>query len=125
METGAPLTDVINADDYLTELNMALARHGLGPENLELVDEVKDPRSPFRVATCYKIEKRILLKRIITREEQDGLIAALKEFDHRAELLREGLTLLKHAVMHEACHILWRYKNCDECDAWAFYEMKF
>jgi len=115
---------VIDAADYMDELTAALGRHGLGPDNLELVEDVHDPMSPFRKAACYKIEKRIVLKRLITAEERAGVMEALRGFDPRAEQLSDPLLFLKHAVLHEACHILWRYKNCNECDAWAFYEMR-
>lgn len=115
--------DAINSEDYMTELDLALSRHGLSADKIILTDELTDPLAPFRVASCYKIKGEILLKRRITREEQRSVIDALSEFDPRAEKLSDDLTFLKHAVLHEACHILWRYKNCDECDAWAFYEM--
>lgn len=116
---------VIDVEDYGAELTATLVRHGLGPENVMVVEDVADPKNPFRVAMTSKIEKIIFIQREITREEHVGVISALKGFDARVELLSDDLTFLKHTLLHEICHILWKYKNCDECDAWAFYEMKF
>lgn len=126
MTTDKAKTDeIIDVEDHIDALEKLLKRHGLAPETLELVEDLYDEKNPFRVAASYKIEKRILMKRAITREEQRGVMEALKDFDARSALLEDDLTFLKHTLCHEICHILWRYKNCDECDAWAFYEMKF
>ncbi len=123
--TDAPGTEEINSEDYITELHAALKRHGLGPEKLEFADEVDNPNSPLRVATSIKIHGRILLKRRIPRAQQEAFIEAFRKFDERAPMMEDPLIFLRQAVMHEACHLLWRYKSCDECDVWAFYEMKF
>ena len=114
----------IDAEAYLSEMLKTLARHGLGAENINFVDDF--PNAPNVVSRVGKIEKKITFKRRITREDKAHAIEALKErFASNVGALDDDWSFVKHTLLHKICGIIYRYQNDYECTKWAFYQLRF
>ncbi|MBI5492571.1 MAG: hypothetical protein HY893_06540 [Deltaproteobacteria bacterium] len=112
----------LNVEAYRGRLDEVLQKHGLPAASLELVD---DFGGEARVTKCFKIQKKICLKKVITEEERGWILAWLYQFEEdQTGLLKDDWTFLKHTLLREICHILYRYKDDYECAKWAFYELK-
>lgn len=95
------------------------------PDKLKFVESFPDEGAPFRAARCYKIEGTIFFKKLITGGEKERALSALYRFeDAQVGALRDDRAFVRHTLLHEICHILYRHQDCYECDKWAFYEMK-
>lgn len=115
----------INAEGYRAEMDRLLTKWGLAPENLQFVDDFPNDINPHRVSKCFKIERKIYFKRLITGPDRKTMISTLRQFEEKeVSLLKDDWTFVKHTLLHEVCHILNRYKDDYECNKWALYEMK-
>lgn len=102
----------------------ALARHGLGADNLNFVDDF--PNAPNVVSRVGKIEKKITFRRRITIEDKALVIEALKErFASDVSALDDDWAFVKLSLLHKICGIIYRYQNDHECIKWAFYQLRF
>lgn len=115
----------INVESYRAEMDRLLVKHGYGPDNLVLVDSFPDDPNPHRVLKCFKIEKKIMFKRVITPEDRAEAIASLDLFKDRVGILKDGWTFVKLFLLTEIHRITYRYKSDHECRLWAFHEVKF
>lgn len=112
----------LDVESYRGKLDTVLEKYNLPAATLELVD---DFGGEARVTKCYKIQKKIYLKKMITGEERERTLAGLYQFEESQKgLLKDDLTFLRHTLLREVCHILYRYKDDYECAKWAFYELK-
>ncbi len=112
----------IKAEDYRVQIDEVLKKHGLSAANLDLVD---DFGGEARVTKCFKIQKKIYIKKVITGQEREWTISGLHQFEEdKIKLLNDDWTFLKHMILREICRILYRYKDDYECAKWAFYELK-
>lgn len=112
----------IDAESRKEELESILEQYGLGPENLEFVDEF--PNEPMRVSKCQKILKKISIKKSITPEEKKATLDDLKRFEDDLSALEDGWMFLKHTMLKHVCSIQQRWQPEYECSKWALYHMK-
>lgn len=114
--------DTIETEQYREELVKAIQKHGFEPQNLEFVDEI--PNDPRRASRVYKIEKRILIKKSIPREDKGANIEFLFEkFPEETAKLDDDFKFVKQLVLYEMFHIVYRYQTDYECAKWAFYHL--
>ncbi|MEK6759406.1 MAG: hypothetical protein AABY51_06510 [Deltaproteobacteria bacterium] len=108
------------------DLEQIMEKYGLAPESLELVDSLENEPNPNRASRCFKIEKKIQIKKVITLEDRLDTLKLLSKFD-QADLKKiEGdEQFVKHLLMKHICSINERWKDLHECDKWAFYNLKF
>ena len=113
---------MIDSEIHKEDLIKAIAKHGFGPENLEFVDEI--PKAPMKASLCYKIEKRILIKKLISPEEKEANINMLfSKFQEDLPKITDDLKFVKLLVLYEMFHIVYRYQTDYECAKWAFYHL--
>lgn len=114
--------ETIETEQYRDELVKAIQRHGFEPQILEFVDEI--PNDPRRASRVSKIEKRILLKKSIPREDKGLNIEFLfAKFPAEAKQLEDDFKFVKQLVLYEMFHIVYRYQTDYECAKWAFYHL--
>lgn len=112
----------IDAESRREELESILEQHGLGPENLELVEEF--PGEPTRVSKCQKILRKIYIKKSITPEEKKAVLAEVQGFGEDISALEDDWMFIKHTMLKHVCSILQRWQPDYECSKWALYYMK-
>lgn len=111
---------------YTDDMLKVLERYDLGADNLIFVDGFPNDANPFRISKVSKLEKKIYFKRTITLQERDAGRKAPHRFEEKdLRKINDDWSFVKHALLHQIVHILARYKDCYECDKWAFYELKF
>lgn len=125
VENQAPPYNTIDTEAFRGEMEKLLVKHGFGPDNLSFVDGFPDDVNPHRVLRCYKIEKKIVFKKIITPEDRADAIAAYDLFKDRVGILKDDWMFVKLALLVEIHRITYRYKSEHECRLWAFHEVKF
>ncbi|MBI2413099.1 MAG: hypothetical protein HYV24_07820 [Deltaproteobacteria bacterium] len=114
--------DTIETEQYREELVKAIQKHGIEPGVLEFVDEI--PNDPRRASRVYKIEKRILIKKSIPREDKGANIEFLfAKFPDEVAKLEDDFKFVKQLVLYEMFHIVYRYQTDYECAKWAFYHL--
>lgn len=112
----------IDTESRKTELEEILAKHGLGPGSLELVDEF--PNEPLRVSKCQKILKKVYIRKTISPEAKEATLEELKKFPDDVSSLDDDWMFLKHTLLKHVCSILQRWQPDYECAKWALYNMK-
>ena len=112
----------IDAESRREELDAILEQYNLGPENLELVDGF--PNEPMRVSKCQKILKKIYIKKSITPEEKQAVLAEVLRFGEDISALEDDWMFLKHTMLKHVCSIQQRWQPDYECSKWALYNMK-
>jgi hypothetical protein len=117
--------NTIDTESYRGRMEELLVKHGYGPDNLSFVDGFPDDVNPHRVVRCYKIEKKIVFKRVITPEDRADAIAALELFKDKMSVLKDDWLFVKQALLTEIHRITYRYKSEHECRLWAMHEVKF
>ncbi len=124
-EVNMPADSAIDVENYREEMGKILAKHGLGPENLQFVERFENDPNPLRIARNMNIVRKIIFKKNISPEERRAAIAALHRFEKPdLDLLNDDLAFVSHVLLHEICRIISRWRNEYECDKWAFYELK-
>jgi hypothetical protein len=113
---------VIDAESRREELEAILEQHGLGPENLELVEEFTG--EPMRVSKCQKILRKVYIKKSITPEQKRAVLAEVQGFGEDISALEDDWMFLKHTMLKHVCSILQRWQPDYECSKWALYNMK-
>lgn len=108
------------------DLEQILEKYGLKPESLELVDSLENEPNPNRASRCFKIEKKIQIKKTISAEDRLDTLKLLSKFE-QADLkkIEDDDKFVKHLLMKHICSINERWKDQHECDKWAFYNLKF
>ena len=125
VENQAAPYSTINTEAYRDEMEKLLVKYGFGPENLSFVDGFPDDLNSHRVLRCYKIEKKIVFKKIITPEDRADAIAALNLFKDKIAIFKDDWLFVKQALLTEIHRITYRYKSDHECRLWALHEVKF
>ncbi|MBI5587886.1 MAG: hypothetical protein HY889_05915 [Deltaproteobacteria bacterium] len=125
VENQAVPYNTINTEAYRDEMEKLLVKHGFGPQNLSFVDGFPDDLNPHRVLRCYKIEKKIVFKKIITPEDRADAVAALNLFKDKIAIFKDDWLFVKQALLTEIHRITYRYKSDHECRLWALHEVKF
>lgn len=111
---------------YADDMIKVLERYGLGAGDLVFVDGFPNDPNPFRIGKVSKLEKKIYFKRTITPREREAGQKAPNRFEEKdLRKINDDWSFVKHALLHQIVHILFRNKDCYECDKWAFYEIKF
>lgn len=115
---------VINAEAFKPELEKILQKYNLPLDSIEFVDEF--PNEPYRSSLCYKIQKKIKLKRLITEQDREAAKQMLSRFGPEdLSKLDDDWGFVKQAVLKHVCGINERWKDAHECEKWAFYNMRF
>ena len=116
----------IDVVPFKAGLEQILEKHGLKPESLELVDSLEGDPNPNRASSCFKIEKKIQIKKTISVEERLETLRLLAKFDQNdLKKIDDDERFVKHLLMKHICSINERWKDQHECDKWAFYNLKF
>ncbi len=115
---------VINSEDYREDILKELAARNLPADTVEFVD-VADETAPHQVTRCFKIKKKIFLKKRISPEERELVTAALSEkFPEEVKLFKEPRDFVLQRLLCEVYHIIYRYQIDYECNKLAFYDVK-
>lgn len=125
VEGPAVRYNTVDIESYRGRMEELLVKHGLAPETLSFVDGFPGDVNPHRVVRCYKIEKKIVFKRVMTPEDRADAIAALELFKDRMKILEDDWLFVKQALLTEIHRITYRYKSEHECRLWAMHEVKF
>lgn len=119
------MSAIVNAEAFKEGLYEALARHGVSEGAIEFVDGFPNDANPRRVSMCFKIEKRILLKKGITPEDRaDAVNLYFGRFPEKHAELEDGALFVKAVFLYEMFHIVYRYQTDYECAKWALYYLK-
>ncbi|MBI1912386.1 MAG: hypothetical protein HYS21_10340 [Deltaproteobacteria bacterium] len=114
----------INVEEYLPKIEMMLMRNGLNLSNVDIVDDFPGDANPLRAARCFKIAKKIEIRRHISPESKENYLNELYKFQEQLGMLQDDWTFIKHIVLRYACQINNRWKDDYECAKWAFFDAK-
>lgn len=127
--------DAINTESYRDEIEKVLQGYEFSLEDISFVDALEDEGSPFRVAKVERLggtdNFRLLMLKSIPYDTVRSVKDVTKRhgFTDNVEQLKDEWLFLKHVLLHEICHILYRHKFKamieKECDRWAFEKMGF
>ncbi|GMR05234.1 MAG: hypothetical protein BMS9Abin24_028 [Thermodesulfobacteriota bacterium] len=114
----------INTEDYREDIIKELETRNLPADTVEFKD-IADEAAPYQVTRCFKIRKKIILKKKITPEEKGAILIALAEkFPEDVKLLEDDRNFVLQRVICEAYHIIYRYQVDYECNKLAIYDVK-
>lgn len=114
----------INTEDYKDDIIKELESRNLPADTVEFKD-IADEAAPYQPTRCYKIRKKILLKKRIERDEKELIVAALAEkFPEEVKLLEDDRNFVLQRVLCEVYHIIYRYQVDYECNKLALYDVK-
>jgi len=125
IEDGAAKYNAVNVESYRGAIDELLVKHGLTPESLSFEDAFEGDVNPHRIVKCFKIEKKIVFKKVITPEDRADAIEALALFKDKMKILEDDWLFVKQALLTEIHRITYRYKSEHECRLWAMHEVKF
>jgi len=118
------MEDAINTEDYREDIVKELESRNLPADTVEFKD-VADETAPYQPTRCFKIRKKIFLKKRIERDEKELIIGALAEkFPDEIELLEDDRNFVLQRIICEAYHIIYRYQIDYECNKLALYDVK-
>lgn len=114
----------ISTQDYKNEIIRELESRNLPADTVEF-REIADETAPHQPTRCFKIRKKILLKKQIERDEKELIVAALAEkFPEEVKLLEDDRNFVLQRVLCEVYHIIYRYQVDYECNKLALYDVK-
>lgn len=114
----------IRTEEFREEIERELAARNLPADTVEFVD-VADEAAPHQPTRCFKIRKKIFLKKLVSPEEREIITAALSEkFPEEVKLFENARNFVLQRVLCEVYHIIYRYQIDYECNKLAFYDVK-
>lgn len=114
----------INTEDYRDDIIKELESRNLPADTVEFKD-VADEAAPYQPTRCYKIRKKIFLKKQITADDKELIIGALAvKFPEEVKLLEDDRNFVLQRVICEMYHIIYRYQIDYECNKLALYDVK-
>ena len=130
-------TPSIRPSEHMDEILELVRRSGLEADVL-VVPSIQDwcrengveEESPFRTGKCLKNvatgRHLILLPNVISDEMASSVRFAMefRGFSGAVAQLTEPMTFLRHLVLHEIAHGLDEKRSEQECDRWAFKQLK-
>ncbi len=125
VEGGAVKYNTVDIESYRAGMEELVVKHGLSADALSFVDGFPDDVNPHRIVRCYKIEKKIVFKKVMTPEDRADAVAALALFKDKANIFNDDWLFVKQALLTEIHRITYRYKSEHECRVWALHEVKF
>ncbi|MET0028324.1 MAG: hypothetical protein ABW101_11870 [Candidatus Thiodiazotropha sp.] len=128
----------INTSEHISKLVDIAKQYNFPLEKIEAVPSIMDwckskdieEDNPFRTGKCLRNsetgEYLILLAQKITPDMQNSVIGALefRGFSSDTEVLYKPLAFLMHLLLHEVAHAIGDMWSEEECDSWAFKELK-
>jgi hypothetical protein len=128
----------INTNDHISKLVEVAHKYDIPLEKIESVPSIMDwcknrgieEDNPFRTGKCLRDSETgkylILLAQTITPEMQNSVIGVLElnGFSLHTEVLYKPLAFLMHLLLHEVAHAIDEKWSEEECDSWAFKELK-
>ncbi len=125
--------NAINTESYKDGIEKVLLEYEFSLEDIRFVDVIEDESNPFRIARVERIERtdnfRILLLKSIPYDTVCSVKDVIKHhgLTDNVKHLEDEWLFLKHTLLHEICHIVYRHKFKvmieKECDRWAFEKM--
>ena len=130
--------EVIHTKEYITTLQDIARRYHFPLKDIETVANINkwcgkwgiDEPNPFRTGTCLRQTEtgrfKILFAEEITPEMQQSVIDAMiiHGFKDEVELLDDPFIFTVHLLLHEIAHAMNLTWLEDQCDIWAFKELK-
>jgi len=114
----------INTEDYKEDIIKELESRNLPADTVEFKD-IADEAAPYQATRCFKIRKKIILKKQITPDEKESVMMALAEkFPDEVKLLEDDRNFVLQRVICEAYHIIYRYQVDYECNKLALYDVR-
>ncbi len=127
--------DAINTESYKDKIEKTLLEYEFSLEDISFVDVIEDEDNPLRILKVERLGRTDNFKILLLKSIPHDTVCSVKDvikhhgFTDNVEQLKDEWLFLKHALLHEICHILYRHKFKamieKECDRWAFEKMGF